>query len=116
VLEHLSLHDVTGALLAADLFIGHDSGMTHLAAAVGVPTLALFGPTEVSRWAPRGERVVTLSGASCRCQDWDAVQRCEAKPCLQIPLQQIFSACQRLLHGRARKPRELNAAPSSCYE
>ncbi|HEU0011172.1 MAG TPA: glycosyltransferase family 9 protein [Verrucomicrobiae bacterium] len=41
-------------------FVGHDSGITHLAAALGVPTLALWGPTPEAVWAPRGERVTIL--------------------------------------------------------
>jgi ADP-heptose:LPS heptosyltransferase len=47
-------------LRGARLYIGNDSGITHLAAAVGVPTLALFGPTDPARWAPRGENVTLL--------------------------------------------------------
>jgi lipopolysaccharide heptosyltransferase III len=44
----------------ARLYIGNDSGITHLAAAVGIPTLALFGPTDPARWAPLGENVTVL--------------------------------------------------------
>jgi heptosyltransferase III len=52
---------VLGALLApAGLFVGNDSGVSHLAAAYGAPTLALFGPTDPALWAPRGPRVRTL--------------------------------------------------------
>ncbi len=39
----------------AALYIGNDSGLTHLAAAVGIPTLALFGPTRDDLYAPWGE-------------------------------------------------------------
>ncbi|PYQ04917.1 MAG: hypothetical protein DMF82_09620 [Acidobacteria bacterium] len=47
-----------GAVLAsAGLFVGHDSGVSHLAAAWGAPTLALFGPTDPDVWAPVGPRV-----------------------------------------------------------
>jgi ADP-heptose:LPS heptosyltransferase len=50
-----------GALLArARLFVGHDSGVSHLAAAWGAPTLALFGPTDPSVWSPVGPRVRVL--------------------------------------------------------
>lgn len=35
-------------------FVGNDSGLTHLAAVVGTPTLALFGPTDPVVWAPLG--------------------------------------------------------------
>jgi heptosyltransferase III len=44
-------------LAKARLYIGNDSGVTHLAAAVGTPVLALFGPTDPALWAPRGAHV-----------------------------------------------------------
>ncbi len=47
-------------LAGARLYIGNDSGVTHLAAAVRTPVLALFGPTDPARWGPRGERVRIL--------------------------------------------------------
>jgi heptosyltransferase III len=40
----------------AGLFVGNDSGLMHLAAAAGCPTLALFGPTDPRRYAPRGRK------------------------------------------------------------
>ena len=49
-----------GALARAGLFLGNDSGASHLAAAAGAPTLALFGPTDPALWAPVGCRVATL--------------------------------------------------------
>lgn len=50
-----------GALLSqAGLFLGNDSGITHLAAATGAPTLALFGPTDPATWSPLGPRVEVL--------------------------------------------------------
>jgi ADP-heptose:LPS heptosyltransferase len=39
------------------LYVGNDSGITHLAAAVGTPVLALFGPTDPKIWGPRGAHV-----------------------------------------------------------
>ena len=50
-------------LRTARLYIGNDSGITHLAAAVGVPVIAIFGPTDPAVWAPRGQRVRIVSGA-----------------------------------------------------
>jgi ADP-heptose:LPS heptosyltransferase len=44
----------------ATIFIGHDSGLTHLAAALGRPTVALFGPTDPEIWEPRGEYVAVV--------------------------------------------------------
>lgn len=44
-------------LQGARLYIGNDSGITHLAAAVGTPTLALFGPSDPAIWCPAGAHV-----------------------------------------------------------
>ena len=53
---------VLGALLGqAGLYVGNDSGVTHLAAAAGAPTLALFGPTAAETWAPVGPLVEVVS-------------------------------------------------------
>jgi ADP-heptose:LPS heptosyltransferase len=41
-------------------FIGHDSGITHLAAAVGLPTLALWADTNIEVWRPLGSNIVIL--------------------------------------------------------
>jgi heptosyltransferase III len=55
-----SLWDLVAELSQATLFIGHDSGVTHLAAATGVQSVALFGPTDPAVWAPNGDRVVVI--------------------------------------------------------
>jgi heptosyltransferase-2 len=44
-------------------FIGHDSGISHLAAALGLPALVLWGETNEIVWRPRGERVTVLRSA-----------------------------------------------------
>jgi len=51
------LYQLACWLAQAALYIGNDSGITHLAAAVGTPVLAIFGPSDPAVWAPRGENV-----------------------------------------------------------
>ena len=52
---------VLGAVLThAGLYVGNDSGVSHLAAAWGAPVLTLFGPTDPALWAPVGPRVKVL--------------------------------------------------------
>lgn len=51
------LYELACWLARARLYIGNDSGITHLAAAVGTPVLAVFGPTDPAVWAPRGPHV-----------------------------------------------------------
>ncbi len=56
-LLNANLSELSVALHECRLFVGHDTGVTHLAAAVGTPTVALFGATDPAVWAPLGEHV-----------------------------------------------------------
>ena len=47
---------------SCDLMVCNDTGVVHVAAATGVPTLALFGPTDPREWAPAGDHVRALRG------------------------------------------------------
>lgn len=60
VLKNLPLPELASALQNCALFIGHDSGVSHLAAAVGAPCLLLFGPTDPAIWAPANPQVRVL--------------------------------------------------------
>jgi ADP-heptose:LPS heptosyltransferase len=80
VRSNLSILDLAHELGTADLFIGHDSGITHLAAALAVPTVALFGQTDPMIWRPLGEHVTVImsrdnvmAGITVE-QVWDAVE------------------------------------------
>ena len=55
-----NLRELAAWIAGARLYIGNDSGITHLAAAVGVPAIAIFGPSSPDTWAPRGENVRVL--------------------------------------------------------
>jgi ADP-heptose:LPS heptosyltransferase len=48
----------------SSLYLGNDSGITHLAAACNTPTIALFGPTDPRRWGPQGSKVQVVSWQS----------------------------------------------------
>lgn len=66
VWDRLPLPELTGRLGACTAFFGHDSGISHLAAAAGAPVLALFGPTNPRVWAPRSPRVQVVVAPSGR--------------------------------------------------
>ncbi len=57
ILNNEPLRQLAGKLSFCDLFIGNDSGVTHLAAAVQCPTLALFIASDPVVWRPLGEHV-----------------------------------------------------------
>lgn len=68
VLEPASVVTLARHLCATRVYIGNDSGVTHLAAACGCQTIAVFGPTDPTVWAPRGDNVVV-----CRSEPWPTV-------------------------------------------
>jgi lipopolysaccharide heptosyltransferase III len=76
-------------LKRAQAFVSGDTGPLHFAAGVGVPTLALFGPTSPVRWAPVGRHHQFLTGSTCSC---GAVSVCQsASPCIAaIRPEQVF--------------------------
>lgn len=57
LLENIPLQRLTAFLSESELYVGNDSGVSHLAAAVGIPTVAIFGPTYPEVWAPQGAMV-----------------------------------------------------------
>jgi len=93
VLKGVDILTVAGVLALTQLFVGQDSGVTHLAGLIGASTVALFGPTDPNRWAPRGAHVSVVRGAACLCQSWDEVSQCENKPCLDISRDYLVALC-----------------------
>lgn len=63
----LHLHQVAALLARCRLFVGHDTGLMHMAAAVGTPLVALFGPTSPEIYLPRYVPSVSL-GAEQPCR------------------------------------------------
>ena len=69
VLRPDDLLGLLDALLPAATFVGNDSGPSHLAAAVGVPTVAVFTATDPAVWRPTGPRVTVLGGGRVTADD-----------------------------------------------
>jgi heptosyltransferase III len=60
----LPLLELAGQLVRCAGFVGHDSGISHLAAALGLPTLVLWGPTPEAVWRPQGAHVRVVRHAA----------------------------------------------------
>jgi ADP-heptose:LPS heptosyltransferase len=58
--EKPDLEGLIGLAASASAWIGPDSGPTHLAARLGAPTFAVFGPSDAGTWAPPGAEVVAF--------------------------------------------------------
>jgi ADP-heptose:LPS heptosyltransferase len=62
VADRLPLVQLAGVLKTCSAYLGNDSGITHLAAALGVPTVAIFGPTDPAVWGPWAPGAKIISG------------------------------------------------------
>jgi heptosyltransferase-3 len=69
VVRQLGLGALVALLRRCAAYAGNDSGVTHLAALAGVPTLTLFGPTDPAAWQPLGRCVRVLRAPSGRVAD-----------------------------------------------
>ncbi len=76
VIERISLPTLAALMSECRLFIGSDSGVSHLAALVGIPTAVIFGPTNPDVWAPRGShvRIVRENWEEPEVLDWSRDQ------------------------------------------
>ena len=66
------------ALLEHAIFVGHDSGISHLAAAAGAECILLFGPTDPDVWAPMNKNVRVIRGANGSMKNIGLAQVAEA--------------------------------------
>lgn len=71
-----SLEELIGHFAEGDVYIGNDAGPTHLAALLGLPTLAVFGPTDPRVWGPWGERAMAVTSRAG--QGWPSLEEVES--------------------------------------
>ena len=96
----LSLLDLAALTARARLFIGVDSAPMHIAAAVGTPAVALFGPSDEIEWGPWGtaHRVVASPEFPCRPCRNDGCGGGKVSECLTtLPVDRVMSAVDALL-------------------
>jgi len=104
---------VLGAVFErAAVVVGNDTGLLHLAAAVGTRVVGVFGPTPPGRWGPppdRGE-VVTLDPACGPCSDHGARPcRARRRTCLDdLQVERVLAAVSSCRDKSARAPQELH--------
>jgi ADP-heptose:LPS heptosyltransferase len=79
-----NLWDLARALIRCTIFVGHDTGVAHLAAAVQTPTVVLFGPTDPNVWRPLGSHVRTVCGDEGRMDAISVTMVLEAVQALRI--------------------------------
>jgi heptosyltransferase III len=91
VYNNRPLSDLVTLLGQSTLFIGNDSGITHLAAASGCAVIAIFGPSDPVVWAPRGEKLISVVYKELSCSPCHLLHLSPTDSCSFECLNQISS-------------------------
>ncbi len=119
-----SIGELPAILQLCDLFVGVDTAALHIAGAVGVPTVGIFGPSSPVSWAPRGERhCVVTKGMSCQPCRQKGCQGTEKSRCLdELKAEEVISVVEtRLQHlppeskGSSTSVQRLNGRPRGIH-
>ena len=95
----LTLDESAALIEQAALVVGNDSAPIHLAAALDVPSVSLWGPTFPEKWAPQGPQHVAFKAEHCvGCAYWHMRAYCQGRPrCMErIEVEKV----QRLIEER----------------
>lgn len=96
-----SLVETVALIGKSSLLVSGDSGVLHIAAGLGKPTVSLFGPSNAKKWAPKGERHIVISrNLPCSpCSKYGYIPKCprNAKCMREIKVTEVFAAVERLL-------------------
>jgi predicted lipopolysaccharide heptosyltransferase III len=97
----LSLPEVTALAARSKLFIGNDSGIAHIAAAVGTPSVVVFGSSNIAHWRPwnRAKAEVVFEEMSCRpCHGYFCEKFSQPECILRVPVTRVAAAIERCLN------------------
>jgi lipopolysaccharide heptosyltransferase I len=100
ILPATPIADLASLMREATIYIGCDSGPTHLAAAIGIPVVAIHGPTDPSRNGPWGQLDSIISRfGQCECRFRRRCRRSE--PCIAtISVEEVHDVVRRKLEQR----------------
>jgi predicted lipopolysaccharide heptosyltransferase III len=100
----LSLPEVTALAARSDLFVGNDSGIAHIAAAVNTPSVVIFGSSNIAHWRPwnRGPAEVVFEEMPCQPCHGYYCEKFEQPECiLRVPVNRVTAAIDRILTASA---------------
>jgi len=94
----LTLLQLASVMEGCRFFVGNDSGITHMAAALGLPTVAIFGPTDQRVWAPRGEEtIVVCRGIHCSPCPQERFFQCKDSECLKaVEVEKVLEGLEEI--------------------
>ncbi|QWV99230.1 glycosyltransferase family 9 protein [Geomonas nitrogeniifigens] len=95
-----SLVESAAVIAAARVLVTGDSGLLHIAAGLGTPTLSLFGPSDPRKWAPKGDghRVFASSLSCAPCAKWGTIPPCTHEtPCVDADPAEVTRTLMQML-------------------
>jgi len=102
----LSLPELSALAARASLFVGNDSGVAHMAAAVGAPSVVVFGSSNVSNWRPWGRapnEVVREEMPCAPCPGYTCSEFDSPECIRRVPVERVTAAVERVLKAVNRK-------------
>ncbi|MBA3515279.1 MAG: glycosyltransferase family 9 protein [Pyrinomonadaceae bacterium] len=96
----LSLPEVTALLSKVRLFVGNDSGIAHMAAAVGAPSVVIFGSSNTAHWRPwaKAPAEVVVEELECQpCHGYFCEKFVEPECIKRVPVERVLGAIDRVL-------------------
>ena len=103
-LTDLSLPEVTALGARARLFVGNDSGIAHIAAAVGAPVVVIFGSSNVAHWRPwaTAPAEIVVEEMECQpCHGYFCEKFAQPECILRVPVERVTAALDRVLRESA---------------
>ena len=96
----LSLPEVTALAARSQLFVGNDSGIAHIAAAVGTPSVVIFGSSNIAHWRPwhRAAAEVVYEEMPCQpCHGYFCEKFSQPECILRVPVTRVRAAIEKVL-------------------
>jgi ADP-heptose:LPS heptosyltransferase len=92
-----NLRELIGILKKAKLFIGNDSGVMHMASALDIPVVSIFGPTDPCYTGPQNTRSVVVR-KQLKCTPCYLREPCTHRRCLEeLDAETVWEACRKVL-------------------
>ena len=99
----LTLPEVTALAARSQLFVGNDSGIAHIASAVGTPSVVVFGSSNIAHWRPWNQSASEVVFEEMECQPCHGYfcEKFEQPECiLKVPVARVTAAIGRVLQNQ----------------
>jgi len=101
----LTLPEVTALATRSRFFVGNDSGIAHIASAVGTPSVVIFGSSNIAHWRPWNQSASEVVFEEMECQPCHGYfcEKFEQPECiLRVPVSRVTAAIERVCKTRTR--------------